>query len=98
LFTMIPFQIAVAMPKLRAVMVSVINYHPAALTSSIESQFNDQLILHPCSQVFQEAKTSDAPSLIIIDGVDECSGSVDQRQIFRPLARESEHWNTYGHR
>ncbi|KAF9071328.1 hypothetical protein BDP27DRAFT_1291520 [Rhodocollybia butyracea] len=87
LFTTIAFQLAVALPKLRAVIESVIINNPAVLTSSIETQF-DQLILRPCSQVFQEAElTSDAPSLIIIDGLDECSGPIDQRRILSAIGK-----------
>ncbi|KAF9071326.1 hypothetical protein BDP27DRAFT_525758 [Rhodocollybia butyracea] len=93
LFLSLAFQLAIAVPILRGIIDSIVINNPIVLTSSIETQF-DQLILRPCSQVFREAQlTPDIPSLIIIDGLDECSDPIDQKRILSVIGNgmKSEH-------
>ncbi|KAF9070935.1 hypothetical protein BDP27DRAFT_1188944, partial [Rhodocollybia butyracea] len=90
LFTTLALQIAGAMRELHSIINSVAVKNPSVLTSSIEIQFNDLILLPWQIPFLSTLETSGSllstrAQIIIIDGLDECSNSRDQQRILSIL-------------
>ncbi|KAI3611298.1 nwd2 [Moniliophthora roreri] len=71
LFLIVAYGLAISIPELRVPIGQAIEKDPAVLRASLEEQF-EKLIVEPCKTL----KQLHGPSwLIVVDGLDECSGS-----------------------
>ncbi|KIK71573.1 hypothetical protein GYMLUDRAFT_341040 [Collybiopsis luxurians FD-317 M1] len=87
LFTTISLQLAATIPELRSIINQAVLRNLSALTSSIETQF-DELVLKPCLEAIRAPNSSLSlrARILIIDGLDECSDSRTQQRILSILA------------
>ncbi|KAJ3753846.1 hypothetical protein EV360DRAFT_4215, partial [Lentinula raphanica] len=79
----IAFQIAIAIPVLRAAITAAVEANPMILNDSFETQFQE-LILRPF-QTLDECD-ADIPLLVVLDGLDECMDGRDQERILLTIA------------
>ncbi|KAJ3964673.1 hypothetical protein EV361DRAFT_873817, partial [Lentinula raphanica] len=79
----IAFQIAIAIPVLRAAITAAVEANPMILNDFFETQFQE-LILRPF-QTLDECDT-DIPLLVVLDGLDECMDGRDQERILLTIA------------
>ncbi|KAJ7883120.1 hypothetical protein B0H13DRAFT_1537646, partial [Mycena leptocephala] len=83
LFPTIAFQIAQNIPQLRTSIGMAVEVDPAICDKTIEEQAQ-ALIIHPLNQLDVEGRQ---PSLVIIDGLDECNGKQMQSRIVTKIFR-----------
>ncbi|KAJ3515591.1 hypothetical protein NLJ89_g1661 [Agrocybe chaxingu] len=82
----IAYQLAVAIPSTRPHIQKAIELDPAVLLKSLETQFQ-QLVITPLNRVIDEGRLlPPEPTVILIDGLDECNDSAVQRYILTCLA------------
>ncbi|ESK89165.1 nwd2 [Moniliophthora roreri MCA 2997] len=81
LFLTIAHALAVSIPELRPSIEQALRSNPTILRASLEEQF-EKLIFEPCKSL---AELLRFPWLIIIDGLDECNGSREQKRILSIL-------------
>ncbi|KAK7457140.1 hypothetical protein VKT23_010440 [Stygiomarasmius scandens] len=70
-------------PELRAAINEVVRMRPVILTSSIEVQF-EELIAKPLRKLPRHNLEA-LPKVVIIDGLDECQGSQNQRRVLSTI-------------
>ncbi|KAF8069270.1 hypothetical protein FPV67DRAFT_1116028 [Lyophyllum atratum] len=79
LFTTIAYQLAMSIPDLRPAVQQVLVDDPSILHQLITIQIQ-RLIVEPL-QILTSSWKPTFPSLIVVDGLDECSGRENQSQI-----------------
>ncbi|KAJ7815558.1 hypothetical protein B0H14DRAFT_2375237 [Mycena olivaceomarginata] len=79
LFATLAYQLALHQPKFRDLISRSVEKNPSVLGRSIDVQLRT-LILEPCKMV-----RGASPSVLLIDGLDECEGNDIQRQILRSI-------------
>ncbi|KAL0564044.1 hypothetical protein V5O48_018013 [Marasmius crinis-equi] len=87
LFLAVAYGLVRAIPPLQDIIGEVIQKDPAVLQSSIGTQFRE-LIEVPCRS-FTDSWEPTWPSLVIIDGLDECQGNDVQQHILSILSPPS---------
>jgi len=81
------YQIALNVPQSRMLIERVVENDPAIFQQTFQAQFN-ALILEPLMQLSKTAifRYIQVPYLIIVDGLDECSGPNVQRHILDTIS------------
>ena len=88
LIASIAYQLAVSIPATRSYVESAVQIDPAIFDKSLDTQI-DMLVLRPLEQacaIVNPADVKQWPRLIVIDGLDECHGSLIQRSIIHVLS------------
>jgi len=82
------YQIALNIPQARRFIERVVENDPAIFQQTFQAQFN-ALILEPLMQLSKTAifRCIQVPYLIIVDGLDECSGPDVQRHILNTISK-----------
>ncbi|RDB16276.1 hypothetical protein Hypma_003061 [Hypsizygus marmoreus] len=81
LYTTLAYQLAMSIPEKKFQIAQVVEDNPAILQSIFFVQLNE-LILRPLqSGALHDADTSYSPSIVVIDGLDECNGNGEQSRI-----------------
>ncbi|KAF7348913.1 putative nwd2 protein [Mycena venus] len=80
LFATLAYELALHRPKLTDPISRTVETNPSLLGRGMDVQLRN-LILEPCKQ-FQDA----APSILLVDGLDECEDNNVQREILRLIA------------
>ncbi|KAF5346372.1 hypothetical protein D9756_011390 [Leucocoprinus leucothites] len=83
-FTSIAFQIATICPSFGEIVSKCMIEHPALVTKSLSAQF-ELLLVQPLGQVDIAGSGLDG-RVVIIDGLDECRGTVEQCEIIKIIA------------
>jgi hypothetical protein len=83
LITTLAYQLTVSIPATREYIGRVLNDDPHLLSRSLETQILD-LIINPLRRAIAFQKTQ-APYLVVLDGLDECGDADAQRYILRVL-------------
>ncbi|KAF5346264.1 hypothetical protein D9756_011268 [Leucocoprinus leucothites] len=83
-FPSIAYQIATICPSFRKIINNRMIEDPALATKSLSTQFKELLVC-PLSQV-DDAKSGLQECVVIMDGLDECRGTAEQREIIRIIA------------
>ena len=87
----IAYQMARAIPDMRHFIESAINCDPMIFQQSIETQLT-KLVVEPLQQLqLSGFNFADCPFLIIVDGLNECSGNNVQAGIVKSLAAAFHH-------
>ena len=86
LWATIAFQLAKSIPEIRDGIGGTVVRHPDIVQKSLEIQWKN-LIVDPLSSVMGTDLPSDSPFLVIIDGLDECSGDRSQCNILEAITR-----------
>jgi nucleoside-triphosphatase THEP1 len=84
LISTLAYQMALSIPDTRSHIEDAINRDPAVFKRNIETQI-EALLIQPFRSVSTE--TVPSPKLIIIDGLDECSGIQAQVAILNAISR-----------
>ncbi|KAF9260218.1 hypothetical protein L218DRAFT_962835 [Marasmius fiardii PR-910] len=85
LFPAIAYQLTSSVPELREPIANVIRSDPDVLQHSLELQFA-RLIAEPCRGLVGDIEDrGPLPSLVVIDGLDECIDNDGQHQILTTL-------------
>ncbi|KDR66274.1 hypothetical protein GALMADRAFT_162161 [Galerina marginata CBS 339.88] len=86
------YQVAVNIPQARSLIEGAVTNDPAIFQRSFRAQF-DSLILEPLMQLYKTrwfpwfpVSPPNGPYLIIIDGLDECNDTNDQRHILDTIS------------
>jgi len=77
----IAYGIAQAIPSVQPLMDRVVDKDPLIFSRSLETQFV-KLVLEPLVGLYQDASHEPLPYVIVIDGLDECTQSNEQKAIF----------------
>ena len=78
-------QLALAIPETRPLINKAVEQNPLLFSQLLQMQI-EQLITHPLSQFANKHPDIIFPRLIIIDGLDECSGQDTQTEIAQAFA------------
>ncbi|TFK36571.1 hypothetical protein BDQ12DRAFT_699597 [Crucibulum laeve] len=76
------YQLAIAIPEAKDVILKVVEEDPSIFFKSVEVQAKE-LLLSPISKAYHGADPKKWPKLVIIDGLDECTGHEMQCRILR---------------
>ncbi|KAF4609579.1 hypothetical protein D9613_012239 [Agrocybe pediades] len=80
------YQLMRVVPEVRPIITSIIEDHPLVLSQSITEQFQS-LLFAPLQHALQVTPQNHAtPTLVILDGLDECQSEEEQGNILDPLA------------
>lgn len=77
----IAYGISQAVPSIQPLMDCVVDKDPLLFSRSLEIQFA-KLVLEPLVGLYQDASHEALPYVIVIDGLDECIQSNEQKAIF----------------
>ncbi|EEB92087.1 hypothetical protein MPER_09456, partial [Moniliophthora perniciosa FA553] len=83
LFLSIAYGLAKSIPELQEPIALAIKGNPALLQVSLDEQFQ-KLVIEPCNMLVRLRRY---PWLIVIDGLDECYGTKEQRRVLFIIAR-----------
>ncbi|CAA7269770.1 unnamed protein product [Cyclocybe aegerita] len=81
--TTLSYQVALCSPRLREAIRKIVSTDRSIFARSLETQLQ-ALVVKPILEARKE-EDSDIPTLIIIDGLDECHSPDDQNRILRAL-------------
>ncbi|KAJ7889153.1 hypothetical protein B0H14DRAFT_1176452 [Mycena olivaceomarginata] len=80
LFATLAFQLAISQSELKSLIARSVEKDPSVLARGMDVQLRS-LILEPCKLL-----QNPTPSILLIDGLDECEGHHIQREILRLIA------------
>jgi len=86
LIATIAYQVAMAIPAARGLIEGVLEKNPMIFDQSMETQLSELIITPIRTLSFRGVIPQGFPFLIIIDGLDECSGGDVQCHIIRAIA------------
>ncbi|KAJ7611256.1 hypothetical protein FB45DRAFT_844055 [Roridomyces roridus] len=81
LFTTLAYQLALCDPVLKSPILETIERNPSLAGTSISSQLKE-LVVDPCL-----IASNPAPRILLVDGLDECDGTVAQQEVLRSICR-----------
>ncbi|KAJ6526768.1 hypothetical protein B0H19DRAFT_1084349 [Mycena capillaripes] len=88
LFATLAYQLAISRPELKRVIARSVGRDPSVLGRGMDVQLCS-LILEPCKRLLDST-----PSILLIDGLDECEGHNIHREILRLIGSAIKH---HGH-